>query len=623
MCGINGVYGLEKVNNPQAIIHRMNDAVAHRGPDAEGVFSGENVVLGHRRLSIIDTSQEGNQPFYSSDGNLVMVFNGEIYNYLELREELSDFHFKTSSDTEVLLAAYTKWGINFLGRLNGMFALAIWNKLSRELMLARDRMGIKPLYIARHDSGIVFSSEIRAILGTGLIERSINTDGLIDYLRYQTVHAPQTIVQGVEMMLPGHYISVTDNEISSHKYWAGYTHYSGLSTGMDIQTIQQTIHEKLLNSVRMRMRADVPFGAFLSGGIDSSAIVGLMSQVSSHPVNTFSVTFEEDQYSEAPYSNMIAQKFGTMHTEIKLSVNDFLKLLPASLQAMDHPSGDGPNTYVVSKVTKESGITMALSGLGGDELFAGYDIFKRVLSLQDKRWIMSFPKGLRNLATSALKTIKPGPSSDKIAVILGQDYMDFEYVYPVNRQVLIDSEVKNITDKSTLPMNSNRSWLAEALAYETLGFNLPWLSKVSIAEIYTYMQNVLLRDSDQMSMAHALEVRVPFLDHELAEFVLGVQDEHKYPHSPKQLLVDSLGDLLPREIVDRPKMGFTFPWEVWMKNDLREFSMDRLTALGKRDHFNQKAVEEMWKRFLAGRLSWSRIWPLIVLENWLSDNATA
>ena len=623
MCGINGVYGLEKLSDPQAIIQLMNDSVAHRGPDAEGVFTGDNVVLGHRRLSIIDTSSDGNQPFYSADGNLVMVFNGEIYNYLELKEQLSDFTFKTASDTEVLLAAYTKWGISFLGRLNGMFALAIWDKRTRELFLARDRMGIKPLYIGRHESGIVFSSEIRAILGTGLIDRTINSEGLIDYLRYQTVHAPQTIVQGIEMMLPGHYISVTDNEITSNSYWSGYTHYSGLASGMDLKSIQSTIYEKLLNSVRLRMRADVPYGAFLSGGIDSSAIVGLMSQVSAHPVSTFSVTFEEDQFSEAPYSNMIAEKFATNHTEIKLSVNDFLKLLPSSLQAMDHPSGDGPNTYVVSKVTKESGITMALSGLGGDELFAGYDIFKRILSLQDKRWVMSFPKGFRNLATSALKTIKPGAASEKIAVILGQDYMDFEYVYPVNRQVLIDTEVKKMTGRPSLYPNSNHTWLAEALAYDTPGFNLPWLSKVSIAEIYTYMQNVLLRDSDQMSMAHALEVRVPFLDHELAEFVLGVTDEHKDPHTPKQLLVDSLGNLLPREIVNRPKMGFTFPWEVWMKNDLRDFSLDRLSALSKRDHFDQKVIDQMWKRFLDGKLSWSRIWPLIVLENWLTDNATA
>ncbi|NNE56160.1 MAG: asparagine synthase (glutamine-hydrolyzing), partial [Flavobacteriales bacterium] len=594
--------------------------LAHRGPDSEGSYTDETIVLGHRRLSIIDTSPAGNQPFYSEDGNLVLVFNGEIYNYLELKAELSDTTFKTSCDTEVLLAAYRKWGIDCLGKLNGMFAFALWDKGAKELYLVRDRFGIKPLYVSRQGQHLVFSSEMRALLSSGLVPKTLDKDALVDYMRYQTVQTPATIIEGVEMLLPGHFVKVTDNETSHHSYWNATTDYSEAGEKMSTDEIQQEVYDRLKNSVKLRMRADVPFGAFLSGGIDSSAIVGLMSEVATQPVSTFSVTFEEDEFSEAPFSNMIAQKFATNHTEIKLSVNDFLNDLPNALAAMDHPSGDGPNTYVISKVTKSSGITMALSGLGGDELFAGYDVFKRILSLQSKRWVMSFPKGLRSAGTGLLKRIRPGTSSEKIHALLGQDYLDFEYVYPINRQLYLDSRIPKLLNRSSLPQNSNKHWIESHLSYGSKGFDLPWLSKVSVAEMYTYMQNVLLRDSDQMSMAHALEVRVPFLDHELAEFVLGVTDNVKYPHSPKKLLVDSLGDLLPNEIVNRPKMGFTFPWAVWLENELKDFASDRLMNLARRDEFVHSTIEKLWNQFLARKLPWSRIWPLIVLENWLTEN---
>lgn len=618
MCGISGIYGIENLNDPGTIVRKMCDSLAHRGPDADGYYEDKVVALGHRRLSIIDTSEAGNQPFYSPDKNLVLVYNGELYNYLELKEELSDYTFTTSCDTEVVIASYLKWGIDCLAKLNGMFGFALYNKTTEELFIVRDRVGIKPVYISRQGQQVIFASEIRAILSSGLVSRKVNPKAVVDYCRYQTVHAPMTILEDVEMMLPGHFIKISDNEITTHQYWSPT---QASTTNEDsAEEAQKKIHDLMLSSTEMRMRADVPFGAFLSGGIDSSIIVGLMAQISDHPVSTFSVTFEENEFSEAPYSDMIAQKFATNHTEIKLSVKDFLKELPNALGAMDHPSGDGPNTYVVSKMTKESGITMAMSGLGGDELFAGYDVFKRMLSLNNKRWIMSFPKGLRNLGTAALRMAKPGVGSEKISALLANDYLDFEYAYPVNRQVIMDEKVASLLALDSLPKNSNQEYLAEVLSYGKPGFNMPWLSKVSVAEMGTYMQNVLLRDTDQMSMAHALEVRVPFLDHRLVEYALSVSDDIKYPHSPKKLLVDSMGDLLPREIVDRPKMGFTFPWDVWLKNELKDFAEKHLSALGKRPYFDAKELDSLWHKFLAGKVSWSRLWPLIVLENWMLAN---
>jgi asparagine synthase (glutamine-hydrolysing) len=365
------------------------------------------------------------------------------------------------------------------------------------------------------------------------------------------------------------------------------------------------------------MRADVPFGAFLSGGIDSSIVVGLMSRTSSHPVNTFSITFQEQAYDESPYSELIAKRFNTRHTAIQLSAEHFLKMVPEALMAMDHPSGDGPNTYVVSKATRDAGVKMALSGLGGDEVFAGYDVFRRMKALETKQWINRMPFHLRKNIGSLLRTLKPSAATEKLAAALAQERIDLAHFYPLTRQVLYDNEVTRLLKTTSLESNS-----VELLAQAVSGTRLPTLSKVSVLEISTYMQNVLLRDADQMSMAHALEIRVPFLDHRLIEFVLGVGDSYKFPHTPKELLTASVGDLIPREIIDRPKMGFTFPWAVWMRNELKSFCEEQLGALRQVEALHHDEVLDLWKRFLAGdkRITWSRIWPLVVLGHWVKQH---
>ena len=369
MCGISGVFGQKDASRAKEAVQRMNDALGHRGPDHAGLYDAPGVCLGHRRLSIIDLSTSANQPMHSDDGRWVLVFNGELYNYLEIKAQLKDQAFTTNSDTEVVLAAWKKWGVQALQRFNGMFAFAMWDTHNQELFLVRDRMGIKPLYVARTDEGLVFASEIRALLASGFVDRKMDQTALVDYLRYQTVQAPRTMLQGVELMLPGHYLHVQDTETTPKPYWAPDTHWGRAAVGQDVATIQKTIRQKLAESVALRMRADVPYGAFLSGGIDSSALVGLMAEVSDNPVHTFSVTFDERKFSEAEYSNLVAKKFATEHTEIRLQPQDFLDNLPTALAAMDHPSGDGPNTYTVSQVTKQAGVTMALSGLGGRRAF--------------------------------------------------------------------------------------------------------------------------------------------------------------------------------------------------------------------------------------------------------------
>ncbi|MBF9253831.1 asparagine synthase (glutamine-hydrolyzing) [Pontibacter sp. 172403-2] len=623
MCGISGILGIAATAEAGRILDAMNGAIAHRGPDDCGTLVEPGVAFGQRRLSIIDLSGAGHQPMVSADGNLVLIFNGEIYNYRELKQQLPEYPFRTQTDTEVILAAWQQWGRDCVHRFNGMFAFAIWDRARQETFIFRDRLGIKPLYFYQKGDVLLFASEVRALLAGGLVPRKLNTAAFADYVRYQTVHAPDTMVQGVQMLLPGRCIHVRDKQVEITAYWSPEKNASYEAAGKSYPEVKKDIHNLLQQAVARRLVADVPFGAFLSGGIDSSAIVGLMSRVASQRVKTFAVTFAEEAFSEAKYAAAIAKKFDTDHTEIKLSPNDFLELIPAALQAMDHPSGDGPNTYVVSKVTREAGITMALSGLGGDELFGGYDVFKRMATLHRYQWLAALPLGMRRMAGRSLAALRPSVSSDKINELLSLPSWKLDQSYPITRQVLPDAYLRQLTGREVLESNRVQQIVAASQqVQEQQQDRLPLLSQVSVAEISTYMQNTLLRDTDQMSMAHALEVRVPFLDYELVEYVLGVPDKYKYPVSPKKLLTEALGDLLPMEIINRPKMGFVLPWQHWLKQELYTFADEKIQSLGRRGLLQATALQQLWQRFLNGdaAVTWSRVWALVVLENWMQEN---
>ncbi len=627
MCGINGITGIYDKALTEKRLKAMNQALAHRGPDDEGVFSDDFCGLAQRRLSIIDLSQGGHQPMSTADGRLTIAFNGEIYNFKELRFELervkqgdqhAAYNFRTNSDTEVILAAYLRWGADCLNHFNGMFAFAIWDKQKREVFIARDRLGIKPLYFHHTGKEIVFSSEIRALLASGLLKAKISNEALSDYLAYQTVHAPNSILSNVEMLMPGQKMLISNgNELLIETWWKLSNFKPHAGNEISLPEAQKEVRQLLLKSVERRLVSDVPFGAFLSGGIDSSAIVGLMTEVAPGRVKTFSVTFDDEEFSEARFARMVAEKFKTEHHEIKLRPEDFRDDLIDALNAMDHPSGDGPNTYVVSKATKNAGITMALSGLGGDELFAGYSIFKRMLKFQKLKWLGIIPGPIRALPALALKTLRPGIAADKIFELLSLPNPNLAAAYKLNRK-LLSTQLQNEYFPPSADLKNTVEQIVSAYKIAPGGI-LTWVSQ---AEISTYMQNVLLRDTDQMSMAHALEVRVPFLDYKLVEYVLQLPDHIKNPITPKKLLVDSLGDLLPADIVNRPKMGFTLPWNNWMRNDLRSLCEEKLKNLAQRGILNEKTLNAQWNRFLKGdpSVSWSRIWYLVVLAYWLDKN---
>jgi asparagine synthase (glutamine-hydrolysing) len=626
MCGITGIVGLNIESSiPKMVVQKMTDAMTHRGPNSQGIWNDSNCYLGHRRLSIIDLSESGNQPFISQDGRYVLVYNGELYNYKELKFSLQrtefganqlPYIFKTNTDTEVILASYLRWGKECVNYFNGMFAFAIWDKQEQRLVMARDRMGVKPLYYHFKNNVLLFASEIRSLLKSDLIEKKINQQSLSEYIQYATVHAPNTLLEHVKVLMPGHILEFETKHFTFtiSQYW-NITNFTKSKEDLDYKQTCGKVNELLTQSVERRLISDVPFGAFLSGGIDSSAIVGLMSKVSSEKIQTFTVNFDESEFSEAKYAQVIAKKFNTQHHNITLTPDDFLSQLPEALNAIDHPSGDGANTYIVSKATKNAGITMALSGLGGDELFAGYDIFKRYLELEKKAWLNLIPA--KGIVGKLLAANKKSIQGDKTSEILNLDVINGINAYSINRKLFNQVDYKSLLKKS---YNDNAFIQNVIKNCETDSKHK--LSRVSLFEIKTYMQNVLLRDADQMSMAVALEVRVPFLDYKLVEFVLSINDTHKFPHTPKQLLVDSLGDLLPNEIINREKMGFTLPWKDWLKNELKEFCKENIAQLSKLSFVNREAVLLIWNRFLKNdpKITWSRVWHLVVLNHWIKTN---
>lgn len=604
MCGIAGWIGSGfTVSEREETLSNMMKSMIHRGNDDQGVYHHEAFSFGHQRLSIIDTSMDGHQPMFSMDGNLAVVFNGEIYNYLELKRTLANsFHFKTNSDTEVIIAAYLHYGLDFVHQLNGMFAIALWDALKQELYLFRDRLGEKPLYYSALDGVLIFASEVRAVLASGRVSRKINPSALEVYKVYQTVWNPQTILQDVMSVQPGCFLRVqTNGDFTEEQYW----NLSDIppASQMQYKDALKMVRTELERSVAWRMRADVDFGAFLSGGVDSSIIVALMAQLSNRPIKTFSIGFNEVEFDESEFSNAIALKYKTDHTRLVLSPDDFLKNIEPALEAMDHPSLDGVNSFVVSKVTREHGVKMALSGLGGDELFGGYPIFERLC--RSATWRKFLPQLSTIPGFSLIKNRWNVIQQEKLQAMFSRGKWSDRFLYALDRSVM--------PYQDPLPFPSH-FWSDSPKSHR--------MRSLSIAEMKSYMQHVLLRDADQMSMASTLEVRVPLIDHQLVEKVIALPDACKRGKFPKQLLIDACSDLIPEEIYNRKKKGFAFPWSVWMRGPLKEFCTKNLEKIANRSELDKLSLMSKWEKFSAGdkRYPWNYFWHWIVLSYWIERN---
>lgn len=614
MCGIAGIF-LSNGHVEPGRIQRMTDAVAHRGPDAGAVVAEGQIAFGHRRLSIIDLSDSSNQPFSDHSGRYLMVYNGEIYNYQEVKKLLPDYGFRTSGDTELVLAAYINWGIDGFSRLKGMFAIAIYDKVERKVVMARDRFGVKPLYYHYIDGQLVFSSEIRSILASGLVPGKLDEDGLYEYLSFQSVGSPLTLVKGIRQLEAGTCMQVDAHGITTKRWWDIFSGIPEVDPSRPAE-VKKKIRELMFRSVEQRLVADVPVGAFLSGGIDSSAVVAIMAELGTKTTNTFNVFFDEEEYDESKYAEMVARRYKTNHTPIHMRPDDFLHELQPALKAMDTPSGDGVNTYVVSKAIRNAGMTVALSGIGGDELFVGYPLFSQYLRLQQFKpfWGLAWP--LRKMV--ALANGGANSKQQRIQQILQLDAVDIERFYPVSRVILTKKQIGQYTNLGGRITALEKDLFNDRLAMA----KLPLLSQVSVAEYKGYTQQTLLKDADQMSMATALEVREPFFDHELVQYILGVPDQIKRPGYPKQLLVESLEGMLPGEIVHRKKKGFSFPWKIWLRAELRAFAEERINALCDRGLVKADKLVPAWKQFASGddRIRWAELWLFIVLEEWLRNN---
>lgn len=640
MCGIagavNSANGKELVN----AVEKMIAAMVRRGPDDGGISkiavrvpdsnfgssieqsTERHVVLGARRLAILDLSPAGHQPMQDAAAGLTIVYNGETYNFHELRNEIGDQFgpWASLTDTEVVLRAYRKWGLKAFEKLRGMFAVAIWDAPRQELVLARDRFGIKPLYYYA-GSPFLFASEVRALLASAMVPAKLNVAGVASYLTWGSVEAPLTIVDGVRSLMPGHYLRLSINDgalqLENSPYTeAGASDCENFPDERRQHSKKDTIahlRDALKHSVRLHLVSDVPLGIFLSGGMDSSALVALMSQVTKERPKTFSVVFNEKGFNEAPHSRLIATKFRTDHREIQLTENQLIDLLPAALAAMDQPTIDAVNTFVVSKAVKEAGVTVALSGLGGDELFGGYPSFRRTQRLQK---MSQLSRGLlRSAAAVGKATLSSSVQRNKLWE-LAQCDGDPVDVYRITRQLFAADHVRML--------------MAHPLANEACtDYQRPkgtdFINTVSLLELNGYMANTLLRDTDSVSMAHSLEVRVPFVDSEVARLALSAPGQWKINGGrTKPLLADVLADLLPAEVLGRSKMGFTLPFEKWMQSRLR---LELSSVLEKGNHsettaLNGSAVANVWQKFLRTprQVGWSRPWALYVLNKWCEIN---
>ncbi|HEV2885038.1 MAG TPA: asparagine synthase (glutamine-hydrolyzing), partial [Pyrinomonadaceae bacterium] len=537
--------------------------------------------------------------------------------------EMEGVQFKSHSDTEVLLQLYARYGADCLSLLRGMFAFAVRDNQNGKLFLARDPLGIKPLYYFRTDKLFVFASELRALLASELMPRRLNPAGLTSYLQNGSVSSPETIVEGIRLLQPGHFITVEHEEngnltIKETSYVGAWLENAKAPKGLDRDAAVEALRETLKESVRVHLESDVPLGPFLSGGIDSSAIVALMGQVTNARPKTFSVVFEEERFSEAEHARHVATRFGTEHHEIHLGEDQLFDMLPSAIAAEDQPTMDGINTFVVSKAVKEAGITVALSGLGGDELFAGYPAFRRALRLQSAARL---PAGLRQGVSSLGQRFWNGSvQQQKLWQLLRSDGSP-NAACTVSRQLLSVEEVETLlsfppaTENGEPPRNGIDNVINQGDV----------INAVSRWELNGYMSNTLLRDTDFMSMAHSLEVRVPCVDAEVVNFVLGLPGEWKLNGGrQKPLLQDALGDLLPSEVMNRRKMGFTLPLVDWMQSRLRN---EIETTFANGSHFKAiglqpDSVRRVWRQFLQApqRVGWSRPWALYVLGRWCEQH---
>ena len=563
---------------------------------------------------------------------MIAHYEGKIYNFRELRTRLQGegVRFVSQSDTEVLLKAYGRWGERCLAELRGMFAFAIWDTKRSRLLLGRDPMGIKPLYYCSVGQYFLFASELRTLLGTGLIPRRLDRAGLINYLNFGSPYDPNTLIQGISALRAGHYVAWENGGLRDAMYWDLAPHGQPTAASSYLignETVRKDMendaHATLEQAVCMQTVSDVPVGLFLSGGIDSSSLAAILSRAGIR-LTTFSIIFREADRSEVEYSRAVARAFATDHQEIMVSQRDVLDAIPYALEAMDQPTIDGLNTYLIARQTRAAGVKVALSGLGGNELFAGDPNFRDVPRMERfARFWGHWPSILRRPMARMFAALDADTDQSREGDLLagGQDGVIHPYFLA---RALFTAEQRKalLASVDDLALAQSNIPLRESLSHT---WSMDPINRVSYLEARCYMLNTLLRDADGMSMAHGLELRVPLIDHQLADKLLAMPGSWKLDGNvPKPLLVGALKGALPDEIVHRKKPGFAPPFEQWLREDFRPEVEAALPRMGRGplgSMLNQESVLQVWDDFLNKRTSWSRVWSLYVLEKWCEVNS--
>jgi asparagine synthase (glutamine-hydrolysing) len=614
MCGICGYIDYRNpIEDRRALIHKMCDLMAHRGPDAHGYYFKDNIALGHRRLSIIDLST-GTQPMSDADKTVWIVYNGEIYNFLEIKKNLiqKGYSFRTRSDTEVLINGYQAYGINLLDHINGMFSFVIWDEKEKRLFAARDRLGKKPLYYYHDDKCFIFSSELKSLIINPEISREINIEAVDQYFSFGYIPAPLTIFKNIYKLRAAHYLIWKNGNIQTDKYWDVEYHPSEVTQSED--EYLEELMVLLKESIHRRLISDVPLGAFLSGGIDSSTVVGLMSQVSSERVKTFTIGFSERQYSEVDDAKSVADKFDTQHHEYTVSPNA-VEIIPKIVWHFDEPFADSSAipTYYVSQIARKH-VTVILSGDGGDELFAGY---KRYMEKNQYEIYKSIPRFIREKIIGRIARSLPISAKGRnfllgVSLLEKKQNLEIIELYPYIKNDLFTHDFIEQLGSCEAPGSLIDYW--GGFPQSSL------LSKMQYFDTKIYLPDDILVKVDRMSMAHSLETRAPLLDYHLVEFAARIPAELQMKDGKGKYLLRKLAEkLLPQQVLAKRKQGFAIPANEWFQKELFEYAYDLLTAsrFEKRGYFIQKNINLMLNEHRKGRRDYSTwIWSLIIFEIW-------
>lgn len=646
MCGIAGYLSMNSVNAID-ILQQMVDTISHRGPNDSGVWfdSESGIALAHRRLSIVDLSPQGHQPMKSACERYVIVFNGEIYNHNQLRTELKQTLWRGHSDTEVILAAIVAWGIETaLTKFVGMFAIALWDCQEKVLTLVRDRIGEKPLYYGFQNNTFMFASELKALKVHPDFLNEIDRDALCSYLRYCYIPAPYSIYKGINKLLPGSYLQLALNEknktVTPKHYWTlAQVIKNGSATpfmGSDAEAIT-ALDMQLKQSIGLQMLADVPLGAFLSGGVDSSTIVALMQVQSNRPVKTFSIGFDNASYNEAHYAKAITQHLGTEHHELYISSNDAIHVIPTLGTIYDEPFADSSQipTFLVAQMARQQ-VTVSLSGDGGDELFCGYNRYIWIKRLWHK--ISWLPLPTRRLFAKAIRLLPPRYWQALYAVLVHYLPSRFHATLIGDKLHKLAERLINVKNDDALFYSLLSVWqhpadlMLNATEPQTILTNIQqWqpllpniIERMMCLDTLTYLPDDILVKVDRAAMAVSLETRVPFLDHRIVEFAWQLPLTMKYRQGQsKWLLRQVLYQYVPKHLIERPKMGFGLPIGQWLRYELRDWAESLLdeTRLNNEGYFQTQIIRNRWQEHLSGQRNWEHsLWIILMFQEWLEKN---